>query len=66
MVGLPVTPADPSVDTVFAGVTMLDNSVYEYGADGYMPVTEVEPKVGYWVYSYGSPTITVAGTPVTS
>ncbi|MGB2842385.1 MAG: Ig-like domain-containing protein [Halobacteriota archaeon] len=65
MVGLPVTPTDSSVSSVFADVEMYGASVYEYTAAGYNPVTTVQPKEGYWVYSADSITITVPGTPVT-
>jgi hypothetical protein len=66
MIGLPVNPTNPSVDSVFADVTMYGKSVYGYGASGYEAVTTVGPKVGYWVYSASSTTITIEGTPVTS
>ena len=65
MIGLPVTPTDPSVDSVFAGVNRFGKSVYTFDGSTYVSVTTVEPKKGYWVFSVGSVTITVPGSPVT-
>ena len=66
LIGIPVTPTNATVASVFDGVTMYGASVYRYGASGYEAVTTVAPKSGYWVYSASSKTITVEGTVVTS
>ncbi|MCK4458472.1 MAG: hypothetical protein KAU52_01970 [Methanosarcinales archaeon] len=65
LIAIPVYPLNNTVASVFAGVTMAGKSVYKYSG-GYQAVTTIEPKVGYWVFSVGSPTIWIEGTPVTS
>jgi hypothetical protein len=68
LIGIPVTPTNATVASVFDGVEMLGASVYTYVKGvGYQAVTTVEPKVGYWVFSfYDYVDIEVEGTPVTS
>jgi hypothetical protein len=66
LIAIPVYPLNATVASVFADVNMFGKSVYKYGSGGYEVVTTVEPKVGYWVFSVGSPTIWIEGTPVTS
>jgi hypothetical protein len=61
MISIPVRPLDSSVDSVFADVNMFGNNIYEYQSNGYNVVSVVEPKIGYWVFSNDSRTITITG-----
>jgi hypothetical protein len=66
LIGLPVNPIDPSVDSVFSDIQMCGENVYKYGSSGFESVNSVESKTGYWVYSRRPITITIEGIPVTS
>ncbi|MEA3294904.1 MAG: hypothetical protein U9P81_08025, partial [Euryarchaeota archaeon] len=66
LIGLPVNPIKPSIDSVFSDIQMCGENVYQYGASGFEAVTSVEPKAGYWVFSRRPITITIEGIPVTS
>ncbi|MEA3294486.1 MAG: invasin domain 3-containing protein, partial [Euryarchaeota archaeon] len=61
MISIPIRPLDSSVDSVFADVNMFGNNIYEYQSNGYNIVSVVEPKIGYWVFSNDSRTITITG-----
>ena len=68
LIGIPVYPLNNTVASVFDGVEMAGASVYTYVKGvGYQVVTTVEPKVGYWVFSFNDNVeIIIEGTPVTS
>ena len=61
LLSLPITPLDPSLDTVFPTA----NSAWRWDADDltFRPVTSISPGVGYWVEFVDTPgRITVTGT----
>ena len=63
LISMPVIPEDASVDAIFG--SNIITPVYEYNS-GYIAVTSLEPKKGYWVLADSSVDIDVTGTDPTS
>ena len=59
MISLPVIPPDPTFDVIFPDAT----SALEY-ADGYQPVTTLDPCVGYWLNLTTGGDYTLTGTQI--
>ncbi|MBW9220023.1 S8 family serine peptidase [Methanothermococcus sp. SCGC AD-155-N22] len=67
MVSLPLTPDNSSVYEIFKNITTLNNRpVVTWDPDTYtfVPVDNIEPKRGYWVFTPSNINITVYGTPI--
>jgi len=52
LISFSVLPSNPAVAKVFTynGVKVYAGTVWEYKNGGYIAVSEIEPKKGYWVY----------------
>ena len=67
MVSLPLVPDNSSVYAVFGGIPTLDTMpVVTWEAPSFVKVEEIEPKIGYWVFTPSETTINVTGKPITN
>ena len=67
MVSIPVIPGNNSVDAIFGNISTLDTMpVVTWVSPSFVEVEEVEPKIGYWVFTPSDTTITVTGKPITN
>jgi len=65
MISLPVTPDDSSVSSVFEGLTTLsDRPVVTWKDKMFTEAEELEPGVGYWVFSSENVDFEIIGMPV--
>jgi len=67
MVSLPLVPDNSSVYAVFGSIPTLDTMpVVTWEAPSFVVVEEIEPKIGYWVFTPSETTINVTGKPITN
>jgi len=67
MVSLPLIPDNRSVYAIFGGIPTLDTMpVVTWEAPSFVVVEEIEPKIGYWVFTPSDTTINVIGKPITN
>jgi len=67
MVSLPLVPDNSSVYAVFGSIPTLDTMpVVTWEAPSFVVVEEIEPKIGYWVFTPAETTINVTGKPITN
>jgi hypothetical protein len=66
MVSIPIVPENSSVYEIFKGISTLDiRPVVTWQSPVFVQVTEIQPKVGYWVFTPQDMDIVVNGTPIT-
>ncbi|MCW3131937.1 MAG: right-handed parallel beta-helix repeat-containing protein [Candidatus Methanospirare jalkutatii] len=67
MVSLPLIPDNRSVYAIFGSIPTLDTMpVVTWEAPSFVVVEEIEPKIGYWVFTPSDTTINVIGKPITN
>ena len=67
MVSLPLVPDNSSVYAVFGSIPTLDTMpVVTWEAPSFVKVEEIEPKIGYWVFTPAETTINVTGKSITN
>ncbi|MDI6886381.1 MAG: choice-of-anchor D domain-containing protein, partial [archaeon] len=67
MVSLPLIPDNCSVDAIFGSIPTLDTMpVVTWESPSFVKVGEVEPKIGYWVFTPADTTISVTGKSITN
>jgi subtilase family serine protease len=67
MVSLPLVPLNSSVYSVFGNISTLNTKpVVKWFSPSFISVTELEPKIGYWVFTTSVKNITVTGTEITN
>ncbi|MHC1571673.1 MAG: S8 family serine peptidase [Methanosarcinales archaeon] len=67
MVSLPLIPDNSSLYAVFGSIPTLDTMpVVTWEAPSFVVVEEIEPKIGYWVFTPSDTTIRVMGKPITN
>ncbi len=67
MVSIPVIPDNNSVQSIFGSIPTLDTMpVVTWESPSFVKVEEVEPKIGYWVFTPSDTTITVTGKSITN
>jgi len=67
MASLPLIPDNSSVVAIFGGIPTLDTMpVVTWESPSFVPVTCIEPKIGYWVFTPADTTITVTGKSITN
>ena len=67
MVSLPLIPDNRSVYAIFGSIPTLDTMpVVTWEAPSFVVVEEIEPKIGYWVFTPSDTTIRVMGKPITN
>lgn len=65
MVSLPLVPANSSVYSVFSNISTLNaKPVVKWVSPSFVSVTDLEPKIGYWVFTTSAKNITVTGTEI--
>ena len=62
MVGLPVGLDDTQYQSVFP--SSIDNTLYAFGETGYLPETDLEMGMGYWLRFTDPESVTIMGIPV--
>jgi len=67
MVSLPLVPDNCSVDAIFGNIsTLATMPVVTWESPSFVNIEEVEPKIGYWVFTPANTTINVTGKPSTN
>jgi subtilisin family serine protease len=67
MVSVPLAPDNCSVYAIFGSIPTLETMpVVTWESPSFVEVEDIEPKIGYWVFTPADTTITVAGKPITN
>jgi agmatine/peptidylarginine deiminase len=62
LVGNPVNTSDNQVNDLFPSST--ENTLYSFGSTGYMPQSELEPGIGYWLHFQDDGMASMSGLPI--
>ena len=66
MISVPLAPDNCSVYAIFGSIPTLETMpVVTWDSPSFVEVEEIEPKMGYWVFTPTDATINVAGKPIT-
>jgi hypothetical protein len=67
MISLPIEPYNSSVYSIFGNISTLNaKPVVKWVSPSFVSVTELEPKIGYWVFTTSVKNITITGTEITN
>ncbi|NMX22070.1 hypothetical protein C5S30_06495 [ANME-1 cluster archaeon GoMg4] len=67
MVSIPVIPDNNSVQAIFGSIPTLDTMpVVTWQSPSFVEVSEIEPKIGHWVFTPTATTICITGEPITN
>ena len=67
MESIPVIPDNNSVQVIFGSIPTLETMpVVSWQSPSFVEVSEIEPKIGYWVFTPTATTICITGEPISN